>query len=463
MKKFTIYFILICFLNLFNPLSICLAEEKMNLKIDKHNNISALLDKDTNKEILPYKYNKIRKVKYDKKTVYIGEAANYVTLYSPDGLYNDFLENYYKSNKYNSNVQFQNYPARGIIRYKQDKKYGLILAEKDKLHITKPLFEKIVFPDENSLAAKFLDISFAPEDTVIAYFTYMKGKYTFQNFKQILDCSPNYYNYKILPESANIKETVVFGNNSLIVEYGGNEYYKNSSDISNINEVKYNTDIYTPKDFYNIINSAGKYNFINYPLKITVKDGYHLYAFENTLKYEITLPCSDFYIENSVINTLTGAEISLLNSENIIAKNGNWGIINKNNEVKVPFEYDVIYPLNRSYNEHFYCKDDALNCNLDVKYHSLPLKNELFLVKKGYGWGIINDKNSIIVPFEIQKQYSESEITKLKAEINSKVSADYTQNGKEKYNLPLFLLDLLLLPIWLLMPNYVGFSAHIHY
>lgn len=121
MKKFTIYFILICFLNLINPFLCCIAEEKINLKIEKHDNISALIEKETNKVVLPYKYNKIRKVKYDKKTVYIGESVNYITLYSPDGMYDDFLQNYYKSNNYNSNVKFQNYPGRAVIRYKQNK------------------------------------------------------------------------------------------------------------------------------------------------------------------------------------------------------------------------------------------------------------------------------------------------------------------------------------------------------
>ena len=463
MKKFTIYFILICFLNLFNPFSVCIAEEKVNLKIEKHNNISALIEKETNKEILPYKYNKIRKVKYDKKAVYIGEAANYVSLYSPDGLYSDFLQNYYKSNKYNSNVIFQNYPNRAIIRYKQNKKYGLILAEKDRLHITKPMFEKIIFPDENSIVARFLDISFAPEDTVIAYYTYMKGKYSFQNLKQILNSDNSVFNFKILPESAKIKENIVLANNMLTVEYKGNNYFKDNIDVTNTNIVKYNTDLYTPADFYNILNNSGKYNFINYPLSITVKEGHHIYAFQNTLKYEITLPCSDYYIENSVFNTLNGTEISFLNSENIVAKNGQWGIINKENEVKTPFIYDELYPLNRNYSEAFYCKDDALDCKADVKYIPLEEKTYLFLARKGYAWGIINANNQILVAFETQKQYSESEITKLKAEIDSKVSADYAQNGKERYSIPLFILDLLLLPIWILMPNYVGFSAHIHY
>jgi hypothetical protein len=441
----------------------CFAEEKINLKIDKHNNISALIEKETNKEVLPYKYNKIRKVKYDKKTIYIGEAVNYITLYSPDGMYDDFLENYYKSNKYNSKVQFKNYPKRAVIRYEQNKKYGLILAEKDRLHITKPLYEKIVFPDENSMAAKFLNISFAPEETVIAYYTYMKGKYAFQNFKQILDNNTDVFNFKILPEPAVVKENIVLGNGYLTAEYNGSEYFRGNFDASDINKVKYNTDLYTPADFYNIINSSGKYNFVNYPLNIMVKDGYHIYVYENMLKYEITVPCSDFYIETSVFNILNGTEISFFNSENIIAKNGSWGIINKNNEITVPFEYDVIYPLNKNYREEIYSKKEALNFKKTVKYISLPAGETLFLVKKGYAWGIINNKNDIIVPFETQKQYSENEITKLKAEISNKVSTDYKQNGKEKFNLPLFILDLLLLPIWILMPNYVGINAHIHY
>ena len=462
MKKVVVYFLIICFSNLLNPLSYCIAEEKLNLKIEKKNNISALIEKNTKKEILPYKYTKIRKAKYDKKTLYIAQTPDYITLYSPDGLYDDFLENYYQSNKYNSNIKFKNYPSRAIIRYKKDKKFGLILAERDRLHITKPVYEKIVFPDEKSIAARILNISFAPEDMVIVYSTYVKGKYTAQNFKQILDFDRNYYNNKILPQSAKISENITINDNIITVKYD-NFAFNRGKIFANNDKTKYFTDIYTPLEYYNVINSTGKYNFENYPLDLTVKDGYHLYVYNNTLKYEITLPCSDFYIEESLLKTLSNEEIALNNGENIIAKNGLWGIINKNNEIKVPFAFDEIYPLSSNYIEEFYCKEDALNCQESIIYIPVEQKQELFLVRRGLAWGIINSQNEFVIPLENQKTYNNDDFLKLKTEINKKISYDYEQNEKEKYNVPLFILDLILLPIWLILPACVGVQAHIHY
>ena len=126
MKKIFLFIVIFFILILRNSYCSVNAEERNIYKITKSQSKFGLIQKNENKEILPFKYDKIRKIKYENKLLYIAETPDYITLYSPDGIYRNFLDKYYQANKYNSNIKFENYPKSCIIKYKKNKKYGLI-------------------------------------------------------------------------------------------------------------------------------------------------------------------------------------------------------------------------------------------------------------------------------------------------------------------------------------------------
>ncbi len=458
MKKILSLIILICFLNIYS--SAVFSAEKTVLKAEKINSKYALVDKTANREILPAIYDKIRKVKYDKKLIVIAEAADYITLYSPDGLYNDFLKKYYKSNKYNSSVRFLNYPDNAVIVYKQNKKYGLIAVENGILKITKPVYAKISYPDENSIVSKFLNISFSPYDSIIAYTTYAKGQYNFLTLQDIFEGKIGKYS-KNAPvyTKTRVYEEIQTQNGLMDVSYKNIQPAEKKIIIPEKTEIKLNNRIYNPEQIYLIINNNTPYQTENYPINAAIKSGYHLYIYNNGAENEIVKPCSDFYIQNSLLKELTGFDISF-EYKNIIAKHSEWGILNEKSEIKVPFQYDLIIPIGSEIYENI----GNNNGRIILEYQG-QVNTGLFLVKKGYGWAVINENNEIIVPFEYKRSMENSELAEIKSKINRKIQDDYSREQREetKRNLPYVILDMLLLPIWILLPYPLSFHADINY
>ncbi len=176
--------------------------------------------------------------------------------------------------------------------------------------------------------------------------------------------------------------------------------------------------------------------------------------------YEIVVPASDYYKQNSLISQLTGVNINFNNQNEIIARNGSWGIINKNNEVKTPFIYDAIYPLNNSIEETVF-----VNGNKTIIQYKNGKNCNYFLAKKGYGWGIINANNEIIVPFEYKHNKDNNEFNLLKAQINKKIQLDENREEmrRERGELPNFILELILLPLWIILPYPFSGNVNINY
>ena len=461
MKKIIAIFILACFCILSNSFVIAKEQENTSIKIVKENFQYGLIEKTSKQQILPIKYKKIRKVKYDKKKVIIAENDNYITLYSPDGLYDDFLKSYYQANKYNSNIKFVNYPNHAVIVYEQNKKFGLIAFENGILTITKPVYEKVTYPDENSAVSKLLNISFAPYKGIIAYTGYMKGKCSFLTLEDIFNNNPvKLSNNPLILSQTEIKEDLSLSNGNLISEYKGAEYTKNSFITSEIKDIYFQTPVINSSDLYSVINNNSRLKVKNYPQKFMLKAGLHLYIYNSDIISEIILPVSDFYLPDSLLKTLTGIDISFQNPDSIIAKNGNWGIINSNNEIKTPFIYDKIIPL-RS-NTYETIEFDNNKIILEFKKQQLP---KYYLAQKGFGWGIINENNEVLVPFEYKKNLDNNELQKVKSEINKKI--DYDNDKKERLEarntIPYMLLDMLLIPIWLILPYPFTFHADFDY
>ena len=105
---------------------------------------------------------------------------------------------------------------------------------------------------------------------------------------------------------------------------------------------------------------------------------------------------------NKVSNFYSNTGISYQNSNRIIVKNKDkkWWIIDKNNKVKVPFEYDKILSIGNNVNEQIINADDKKAKQLIVKYMGQSREYNMFFAIKDNQIGVINDKNEILVDFE---------------------------------------------------------------
>lgn len=483
MKKALAYILIIIFLNIFSPVFAKVEFKNIKgtqLQRTEKNSLYGLVEKDSKKIILPIQYNKIKKVKIENNEFILAEKENLISIYSMTGYYNDFLEKYYQSNNQLQNVKFKNYPKQGVIKFKQGNKFGLIYVEKDILHITKPIYQKIIFPDENSLIARMMNITYAPLDNIIAYtiFTPQKNQYVFTTAENILNDNKFKTGYAFL-NPAKIKEELNFKENQLTVNYKNISYpnYNNYLILRNnkigVYDIKKNSIIIekhlpitatTPNfeinsldDIYNSINKYSQINVKNYPINGILKIKNKLYLFEDNKISNISIPYVDFNLddEKALINKFTGLNLSYQNRDNIIAKKNLWGIINKNQNEKVPFIYDSITSLSSPIEEKINYSDGKITLEfIDKKENT-----NYFLAQKGKNYGIINDKNEIIVPFNYIKYSENNELTHLKNEINKKCQNEYNREQKRrlKYNIANSLLYMIWLPVILIFPPSASF------
>ncbi len=425
-------------------------------------------EKDEVKKILPYKYERVRKIKADKKIAYAGENTAFISLYSPDGLYDNFMRTYYSQNNKLQNMKFENYPDNGVIRYKQGDKYGIIYVNGNIIHIAKPVFKKVEFPDENSLVSKILNVSFAPLDKIILYVEYplnkTKGEYIYKSAQALFNENPFAFKkgYVYMP-SAFIDENIEVKNNNLYVTYKNitvdcNDYTfsprKNTPsmmpDISNIGEL------------YNFINNNTGFELKGYPLKGILKTGQKLYFFDEDKMQRIKGLYDDYQLNgtNIFINKLTGLNLSFQSPDKIIAKKTEkWGMIDQEGNVKIPFIYDEIFTQNINVNEKI-----SENEKLVMKYISQSAENNIFIARKGKKYGVINENNEILVPFEYIKYSENNELDNMKTQVGITMKKDISRENRREtmHALPWILTSYLLFPLWLIMP-YPNLNVNIKY
>ena len=446
------------------------------------------------KKILPFKYERVRKIKADKKIAYAGENSAFISLYSPDGLYDNFMQTYYSQNNKLQNIKFENYPSEAVIRYKQGGKYGIIYVQGDFIHITKPVFDKVEFPDDNSIAGRILNVSFAPLDNIILYAKYpyrnFGGEYLYQSAKMLFYISPYaYHKGYVFLNPAQVKENIRVENNNLYVKYEQILFPKSEFAITLAGK---NINLYNLKTFkkieYKNINLAqmtqmpiidslsGLYEFINmntafklnnYPLDGMMKIANKLYLFKNGQMQRLKGIYDDFKLtgDDLYINRLTGLNLSFQSDDNIIAKHGEkWGIVNSNGEIKVPFAYDEIYVLSANIEENISNIGDIDTQKLELDYISSETPETIYIARNGRKYGVINDNNEILVPFEYIKYSEDNDLNAVKSQIGITTQKELQrQNRKEIiHSLPWFITSIILYPLWLVMP-YPSLNINIDY
>ncbi len=436
------------------------------------------------KKIMPLEYDRIRKIKVNDKIVYVCEKNEFISLYSPDGLYDNFIKKYFIQNNKLQNMHFENYPTDGVIRYKRMDKYGIIYVKENIIHITKPMFEKVEFPDDNSLVGKMLNISFAPLDNIILYVKYPKvknsDKYLYLN-AQTLFFSEDYVlnsGYVYLPPSI-IREEINIKDNNLQV------IYKNIKDVRNKYAIAYTQDsiqLYDMKNnklikyknlnlkkiqkfpqidsiesLYNFINTNTNLYLKNYPTKGKIQIGKKLYFFDSNKFDRLNGIYDDFKLYGSglYLNRLTGLKLCFDEENIIVAKrNDKWGIVDLFGEVRVPFIYDEITPIEIDLHEIISNIDDVNIEQLNLEYVSQSKSKNLFIARNGQKYGIINSQNDILVPLEYQKYSEKNDFDSIKTQIDITMQKEEQRNNRKEmlHSIPWIITAYIIYPLSLLIP-----------
>ena len=434
MKKFFVSILIVFLMNLFFPLSLTMAQTEYkdvkgsNIQIVKKDKKLGLIEKDTKNKILPVKYDRIKKLKIDDKLIFICVKDDFLTtIYSPDGLYSDYVSKYIEANNILQNIKFINYPKNGVIRYKHKKNYGLIIPERNFIHILLPIIPQIKFPDEDSVIAKVLNISFAPLNDI--YLT------------AVFDYSPHYMSVtdylngkggisgKLVLTPANIDEDITVEHGRISVKYKNIKYNKqNKFYVNSMSYPLYKAShLDSVEQIYGSLNAdSSLFYFDNYPKNMIIlrkksRQPKGLVSYNSDAANWID-GCNDYYIsgENSLISQLNNGIISFQNSDNFIVKSGKkWGIIDGNNNVKVDFIYDKIVPLQISIRENVIPINDKNNSKkYKIVYEGKTKDLDLYLVYKGKKYGVIDSNENIIVPVENVKYADESDFKIIKKQIS---------------------------------------------
>ncbi len=486
MKRIIACIILMCIINITNPFLFAFAKDETKYKDIKGTNLQIksqfktkwLVDKDTKENVLPTYYKKIKKVKY-KNNFFIRAEKEYpyiVSIYNPNGTFKNLIKTYYKTNNQYQNIKFENYPDNGILIFKKkDDKQGIIVIKDNIMHVTSPRYN-VHIPDNNSIIARMLNISFAPHTAIILQDT--DGYYkTLNNFYN----SGIYSHSKLIVEPYQINEQIDIEKEKITVKYkdisplnenkiiGYNEnrkefYLYNGSKYYNYENLKPITEpledyiaiIGNINKLYKIIKSSSTFDFQNYPETATIITNDNIYIFDEDKKYIIKNNYEDIFLfdKNLLINQITGLKISYQNIGNIIVKKSNkWGVVDKNKKVIIPFEYDEIYPVGDNITEKIENIDDYNASKLIINFIEKKETRELFFVKKSDNYGVIDLNNNIIVPFEQINYMENDDVTKITSQTkNTNKKKGINKVGKTIEKAIFYTMAIILFPVAIVCP-----------
>ncbi|MBQ9245169.1 hypothetical protein IJ182_02750 [bacterium] len=416
MKKFLIIFILIDFI--FSN-GIVWAKIVNQYEIKKNNGFKSgfeLIDKSTQRNIFPVRCNKIRKRNLNHHPIYVCQAGSSVWpetyLYSPEHLFDNFIDNYFNFNNNLNKIKFINYPKNAIIKTKDKKGNALYVSlENGILGISNDFNNSPYFKFDNSIASRIFNIIFTNK------------KYGSNEFLFIAD----------------VDEDISINDGVLTVTYKNISYNKFLS-FNKYKNIKYTSEeqrkeiidkINTLKklsDIYEYISNNTSFEFEGYPLNAIIRIDNKLYIYENNKKIsEIIDNYEDFYfidMEMAINRLLTLNIFSFQTPDNIIAKkDGKWGIIDRKNNIKVPFVYEAIYSKGSNTREKIIDTQDYDATKLKIEFKGQTKDVNFFIAKQNGKYGVIDENNNILIPFEtvyyIEMENSEFLIKQLKKTRNA--------------------------------------------
>ena len=134
-------------------------------------------------------------------------------------------------------------------------------------------------------------------------------------------------------------------------------------------------------------------------------------------------------------------------------------MIDQEGNVKIPFIYDEIFTQNINVNEKI-----SENEKLVMEYVSQSSENNIFIARKGKKYGVINENNEILVPFEYIKYSENNELDNMKTQVGITMNNDISRENRREtmHALPWIITSYLLFPLWLIMP-YPNLNVNIKY
>mgnify|MGYP006916111879 CR=1 FL=1 len=391
-----------------------------------------------------------------------------------------FLQKYYSG--YNG-IKFKNYPENATLIYSQKNgqnktSFGIINVNNGIIKITQPIFGKVSYPDDNSLISKHLNITFAPLNKILGYDLKLGCFIKAEDF--LSDKNQNVYCGKALLQKAFVSENteIVDGKiysvfeNIVYPEQNDIPFYKFVKSKGNItfsgNLTNENIKLNTLKEMYDFFESNLNVEFVNYPDNIMFVSSDKLEVIDNEGKKVILYRGYDLNDKDSVFNNLTGLNASFQNSGFIsVKKNDCWGVIDKNKNIIIPFEYNYIEPFNYNIREKI---TKLPGGKLKSEYLGKTGDNGIFLArkilfdsqtkKKSRIYYLLDSENNILASYIGNNPEDNDDIYMLKSRSTKKAQDDATAE-RRKYlpqDIMYFALDLLFLPIYLIQP----FSFDIH-
>ena len=386
--------------------------------------------KDENNSLIlePY-YDKITTQIINDKKCIIASNDEETIIYSPDMIFSNFLTDYYNSFK---NIKFINYPEKGNIQIEYSlnnkKYYNILSVQPDKLIVKKidekrPNLYKDFLIDKSSLIYQLLNVSYI-----------YKKKYHIYHIPPYIDEKITLKDGEIISEYKEVSQGESFN----LYEYP-NIQRKQNILTSRLENIIFNTD--TINEIYDFIGNETPFVFKKYPQNAILRISYTipnsggkhtnaLIFFNNGKKSKILYDnFDDFYFgdENLFINRATKLNFSYQNQQSIIVKKQDkWGIIDSDNNIKVPYLYDAIYPIVSNIREHAISLDDKSISKIEIQYGGQTDFQNIFFVIKDNQIGVINDKNEMLVPFEIyikndlKNNYINQNLSKEKNRVKSK-------------------------------------------
>lgn len=487
--------VIFCFLSVFTS-GAAFADVKTknvrgeNLLIVENNKLFGLKDKMSGQEILPVMYSDIKKIKYKNDTVFVGNYGYHKAFYSPEGLYDDFLFEYYSAFP---DVKFKNYPKNGSIIYKnKNGKVGVVTVKDGILYVTDAIFEKAVYPDGNSLISKCLNISFASTEQIFLYFNDERSAVSLKNYIES-GFFDKVLNGKIIIPKANVSENIFVSNNVINSEYNyinfaSDEFfavfdrktiYENRLNVTFSPVFRQNRQrLYSTEEFYELIENTYNIELKNYPEDFTLFDTDRAETIKDGRYSEIADVIPDTSCSCSLISTITGLKISFQNTDSVIFREkGKYGMTDRYGNIRVPFIYDKLRPLvcntseNISYNSE--TKKMIITYNggdNDGKYFvaSKNIYDKETGQKKRNDY-LIDSANKILAAFD-NGDFSEYEGMKhATGEAANITKSDINTENRRMFfkrlpgNLAEAALNIVFLPFLLVCPEFASVFAEINY
>lgn len=407
-----------------------LSNDTVKVKTDKSDKQEWKILTNNNLPVMNTAFEKIAVFPIDEKKPKTIDNLIFIGIYSderiaqisiPSHSSKDFFKKIFEQNNKYSWIKFHNYPVdNAVLVFKHDNYFGYITTKDDDYFMVLPLYSDIFVPDGNTSIYKQFGISYSDIENIKIgnYYNTLNLSGNLHEFtKGSLDAVIEPY----IDEAVEVKnEELHFTFKNIVFPYK-DLFYSESRDgmllnskgdkLSSSNKrTQKCSDIQPIQSFCDRCNKENFLKFSNYPqskiyIKSDVSTSNYAYIFDkNGDKFEIrNVRRLNFPDSNTLIYKFLG--VSYSNSERILtqAYNDKWGIIDRNGNVIVDYQYDSAVTL--SAKDKSEVKYDGKNVYIIYKGIEIPYEDLVMVTKDGLS-GVINKDGNILIP--LKKRYDKN-------------------------------------------------------